>query len=296
MDLFNQHLYSFILLLIGLVAVIANSMLLWIAYQLINYSLEIKLAMALALADLILALLIICSFCLNNWVYNAPETFKLFCKFKGPTTFLLFYFSLVLIGLIAMERYYKVRSSTIPPIIWFLIIICTATFIVLVALSAIYGEFSASLTGCDCAPLAKNSTLSAIVIFSLGFLMLASVVTALFGYVGVLRFLLQTQARMNHTFESSHKVKIRVLSISLIYLLLIAPAAILIMMEGTNLFMPSELLSLVITTLIALTTIADPCLILFSHSLIFEQLRHSFSAGYSSTHPKGSESLVLVID
>ncbi|KAJ9055336.1 hypothetical protein DSO57_1004853 [Entomophthora muscae] len=272
----EQHLFNWVLLTIGTLAVMTNLLLLCIARQLRNHTSEIKFAMLLALVDMGLGILIVCTSLLNTWFDNGFETF---CKIKGPIDFLLLYLSPVLVAIIAMERYCKVRGTTISSSTWAAMAMYTVAYSSLIALAAAQSEFSTSLSGCDCTPIATNSLISAAVLFMLGFSMFLSLIVAIFSYLRILCFINVFQ--INKTYNplaKRTKVYLRVITICLIYLLLIAPASILIMLEGSRNSNESNVLNITVSLLVAMNDIANPCLILFAHSLIFDQLKSSFQA------------------
>ncbi|KAJ9069117.1 hypothetical protein DSO57_1021902 [Entomophthora muscae] len=275
MGLPEKQQFNYVLFGIGVVAVVANSLLMWIARCLKDHSKEIQFAMMLACVDMGLGLLIILTSLMNSHFHENLDLFQTFCMIKGPIDFILLFLSLVLVAIIAMERLCKVKDTSIPRPVWIAIGTCTAIYTTLVAIAAIRGEFSASISGCDCTPAINESLLSACVVFALGFFMALSLVAAVFSYICILGLVKKARAKRGDYPKHSSAI-LRVITISFIYFSLIAPSSILIMMEGTRSHFSSHILDIVISILNALNSIANPCLILFAHSLIFDQLKSSF--------------------
>ncbi|KAJ9055334.1 hypothetical protein DSO57_1004851 [Entomophthora muscae] len=251
--------------------------LMWVAHRKKRHTSEIKFAMMLSLVDMALAGLIIFTSLTNNFTDASPESFKIFCRIKGPVDFILLYFSPLLVAIIALTRYYKVKDSYIPSFIWSGVAACTCIYAALVILATVRNEFHISLSGCDCTPIAANSSISATVLFFLGLSMLLSLMVTIFSYLSILSFIKRIQSKSGRgQIHGHHLVLIRVTTISVIYFLSIAPSSILIMLEATQITNQSSLCNVTISILDALNNIANPCLVLFVHPLIFDQLRASF--------------------
>lgn len=277
MALSERHFFNWVLLGIGAVGVLANCVLLWTARQLTCHSRELRFAVALSLVDMGLSVLIITTSLVNNW----GSGFAAFCAVKGPIDFVLLFLSLVLVAVIALERYCKVRGAAIPQAAWGGIAGVTAGYTALVGVVAARREFSTSMSGVDCTPVIDQSLLAAGVVFALGFCMFVSLAVALFAYLRILGLVRRARQTGYDPHSRHRKVGLRVGSISAIYLLLIAPSSVFIMLEGARHRVALHVLDVVITILNALVSIANPCLILFAHSLIFEQLTSAFKARVS---------------
>lgn len=223
MTLARRQLFNWILLAIGMVAVLANSLLIWTARRLRHANAEIRFAVVLASVDMALASLIIGTSLVNG---GDPDTsFVTFCRFKGPIDFLLLYLSLVLVAVIALTRYYKVREAAIPLPIRASIVACTVLYTGMTGMATVRTEFSPSVSGCDCTPDVTKSLLSAALLFSLGLFMLLSLVVTLFAYLRIPSF-------VDRDPPTRRRVVRRVAGISLIYLLLVLPTSLLVMVEG----------------------------------------------------------------
>ncbi|KAJ9055337.1 hypothetical protein DSO57_1004854 [Entomophthora muscae] len=108
--------------------------------------------------------------------------------------------------------------------------------------------------------------------------MFVSLFVTLFYYLHILGFIDKACNGKAHSCSGScSKVIIRVFSICLIYLFLNVPTYLLIMLEASQKTNGSQFLNLIISILISLNVIANPALILFAHSLIFDQLVSPFS-------------------
>ncbi|KAJ9069318.1 hypothetical protein DSO57_1019728 [Entomophthora muscae] len=275
MPLLKRQFFSTVLSLIGVAAVLTNLALMWIAWRLRYCTKEIRLAVLLASVDTTLAIFTIWTSVLSSW-NGGFEHMIVFCKYKGPFDFLLLYLSLVLVALIAMTRYFKIREASIPLPIWIVTGSCTTLYAILISVVAAQGEFAPSWSGCDCTPNASKSLISASLLFFLGFSMFVSLLATLFAYLRVLCFVKETKLMSSHNLKAKHKVMVRVIGISCIYLFLIAPSSMFIMLEGSRNSNESTVLNGIISILNALNNIANPCIVLFAHSSIYEQLRLIF--------------------
>ncbi|KAJ9088024.1 hypothetical protein DSO57_1027217 [Entomophthora muscae] len=284
----ERRFFSWILLAIGVTAVLCNSLLIRLARRIPQRSTELRFAVMLASIDMAIPTLAIGTSLLANWHADGLERLQALCQVKGPIDFLLQYLSLLIVAIIAMERFSKVRGTQIPAMVWNLVIVYTTVYFTLVLMTALSNEFYTSPSGCDCAPVAKTSFLSALVIFGLGFSMFLSLAITLYCYTGILGYVRETGAKLNTT-RISRSVLVRVISTCVIYLLLVSPSSILIMMEATHNSAILDKLSLAISILVAIIAVANPCLVLFAHSLIFEQLRLSLQSWY----PPSSDSISL---
>ncbi|KAJ9056545.1 hypothetical protein DSO57_1031994 [Entomophthora muscae] len=274
---FQQQIFDSILLLAGVVAMAANVLLIWILRRLRLFSVEIKLTAALAVVDLAIAILVVFTSISNIWFSDISVAFLAFCRIKGPIDYFLLLFSPLLVALIALERYCRVVDSNISRVTWRYIGGCALLYICLVLSSAVMDGFSVSASGCDCSASAADSVLSAIVAFTLGFFMFVSLLVAIWAYLGILCYV--DKARLNQECFiniSRKKIRIRVISASVTYFVTIAPYAILLMLEGLRTPIPLDELDIIISLLIAFNLIINPCLILFSHSLISENLKRCF--------------------
>ncbi|KAJ9055340.1 hypothetical protein DSO57_1004857 [Entomophthora muscae] len=289
MDLNERHSFNWIILTIGILAILANILLIWTARRLHQQALEIKCAMLLAVVDIAIAVLAISACILDNFPPNDEGNFLAFCTIKGPIDFLLKYSSLVLVALMAIKRFYKVKGIDIPLSIWIVIAFCSILFTILVIMAVVYNEFH-TLSGNNCMPIAANSILSATVVFALGFFMLFSLFATLFAYLNIIVIVKQVQLRIGQP-SKDRAVVCRVFSISLIYLLLIAPSSVFVMMEGSRSFARSDLINLSISLLTCLNAIANPCLVLFAHSIIFKQLKSSVYSAVLQRPPATSSDL-----
>ncbi|KAJ9055335.1 hypothetical protein DSO57_1004852 [Entomophthora muscae] len=277
----QQYWFNLVLLAIGCVAVPTNILVVWMAWRLRHRSIEIRIALILALVDMLLAGLIVLTSLLNLGCVGLFHSFRSFCRFKGPVDFILLYVSLVLVSLIAITRYFKVKSSSIPHLIWVIIVACTSLYGSVICIAAAKGEFSTSLSGFDCTPIATNSIISAVVQFSLGFFMFVSFMAGLFAYLGILSCVDTAHDVSCSTTHRPKLVLIRVACILLTNLSLVAPSSVLIMLEGSRNSNESNLLSSVVSILVALNILANPCLVLFAHSGISKNLMSFFNSPFS---------------
>ncbi|KAJ9064277.1 hypothetical protein DSO57_1032228 [Entomophthora muscae] len=273
----ERHFFFWILLAIGVTAVLCNSLLIRLSRRIPQRSTELKFAVMLASIDMAIPTLAIGTSLLANWHADGLERLQALCQVKGPIDFLLQYLSLLVVAIIAMVRFSKVRGTQIPAKVWTLVIVYTTLYFTLVLLTALNSEFYTSPSGCDCAPVAKASFLSALVVFWLGFSMLIFLPITLYCYTGILSYVRETRAKVNTT-HISRRVLARVISTCIIYFILVLPSSIFIMMEATHNSAILDKLSLAISILMALIPVANPCLVLFAHSLIFEQLKLSFQS------------------
>ncbi|KAJ9048135.1 hypothetical protein DSO57_1038069 [Entomophthora muscae] len=265
-------LVSWVPLTIGTVAVLANSLLIWTARRLQHYTLEIKLALVLASVDMALAIVIMCSSILNNWQLDDDESFQVVCGIKDIVCLLLLFASLALVAMIALERYYKARGSTIPACVWALVGVYTGIYIVLVAVVASRSEISSSLVGYECVTLDGGSVLSNALVSILGLSVFGYLALGLSAYLRILKLASKAQKTVQTPQARHTLLLIRIASNLIIYVLLITPLSLLIILEGSGYPPTAYTPNTLVTTLVALLLVANPCLVLFSHSLMFEQL------------------------
>ncbi|KAJ9088306.1 hypothetical protein DSO57_1024443 [Entomophthora muscae] len=269
---FEKQVFNWIVIVIAVVAVLCNGLLFQLALRLQHRTAELKLAVILACVDMTIAILCISSSFFTNQNLNNTDRLQLLCRFKGPVDFLLLYSSFLLVALIAMERFSKVRDSSISLWVWILLSIYTATFTSLVLITAVRSEFYLSPSGIDCNTIPEVSVFSFAVLIGFGGFMFISLLVTLYCYMDILGYVRETSSKARTT----HKhVLARAIIICGIYLLLIVPCSILITVEATYKYNALNRISLAITFLVNLNIVANACITLFAHSLIFDQLRQT---------------------
>ncbi|KAJ9064273.1 hypothetical protein DSO57_1032224 [Entomophthora muscae] len=267
---FEKQVFNWIILAIGVVAVLCNCLLVRLARRLHHRTVEIRLAVVLACIDISVTLLTISGSLLNNWYGNDLNKLQQFCHIKGPVDFVLQYSSSLAVAVIAMVRFSKVRGTTIPVWVWIVLGVCAAAFAGLVLVTALRSEFYPSPSGVDCIPIGEISIFSSAVLFSLGLFMFLSLAITLFCYLCILGYVRGTSSKV--TGIRKH-VLARVTGICVVYLLLVAPSSVLIMMQAIFKYEALNQISLATTFLVDINTVANACITLFAHSLIFGQLR-----------------------
>ncbi|KAJ9088173.1 hypothetical protein DSO57_1025725 [Entomophthora muscae] len=268
---FEKQVFNWILVAIGVVAVLSNSLLIHLARRLQHRTAELRLTVLLASVDMAIPFLSIGSSLLNNW-YDDKDRLQKFCQFKGPVDFILQYFSFLLVVMIAMKRVSKVREARIPAAVWAGICVYTSAFTSLVLMTAFRSEFFTSPSGVDCSPIAQTSALSSTVVFGLGFSISIALLVTLFCYLNILSHVRETRSKVQLT-HKRNPVFARVTGICLVYILFISPCAILIMIESIYKYNTLNQTSIVISIFMNLNSISNACITLFAHSLIFDQLR-----------------------
>ncbi|KAJ9085282.1 hypothetical protein DSO57_1015667 [Entomophthora muscae] len=265
---FEKQVFNWIVIAI---AVLCNGLLFQLARRLQHRIAELKLAVILACVDMTIALLCISSSFFTNQNLNNTDRLQFLCRFKGPVDFLLLYSSFLLVALIAMERFSKVRDSSIS--LWILLSIYTATFTSLMLITAVRSEFYLSPSGIDCNTIPEVSVFSFAVLIGFGGFMFISLLVTLYCYMDILGYVRETSSKA----KTTHKhVLARAIIICGIYLLLIVPCSILIAVEVTYKYNALNRISLAISFLENLNIVANACITLFAHSLIFDQLQQTF--------------------
>ncbi|KAJ9085280.1 hypothetical protein DSO57_1015665 [Entomophthora muscae] len=274
----EKLVFNWVLIAVAVVGVVCNGLLIHLTRRLQQRTAEHRFIMLLACVDVGVTLLTIGGSFFNNWVDDEAGYLWKFCIIKGPIDFLLRYISFLLVALIAMERLSKVRDSSIPAWMWIFLSIYTAVFTSLILVTALRSEFYKSPSGVDCAPISRKSIFSSAALFGLGLFMFISLLITLCCYLGILCHVQATRSNANVTRKPSH-VLARVAVICVVYLLLISPCSILIMVQATYRYKAARLISLSTTLLLEFNLVANACITLFAHSLIFEQLRRCLPFG-----------------
>ncbi|KAJ9056205.1 hypothetical protein DSO57_1035532 [Entomophthora muscae] len=201
------------------------------------------------------------------------------CQIKGPLDFLLIFASTALVSTISIERSSVAVSKKVTAGVWVLLGIVTGTFTLLVCIEAIKKEFTITASGLACAPIASNSPLSAVLLFVLSSSLFIFLLMTVISYLRILILLagwglIDSKSNPSEQINPAARrsVMVRILSISFIYLLLLAPCSLIMLMESLKLVKAPDVASLVISILLAIVSSVNPCIILFAHTAIYRQL------------------------
>ncbi|KAJ9088027.1 hypothetical protein DSO57_1027221 [Entomophthora muscae] len=269
--------FVYVLLVEAVAAVVTNLVLVWVVMSVRNKSREVWLALTLAGVDVTLAMLVIVNFSLKlDNVFTMEEM----CRFKGPLDFVLIFASMALVSIISLERSSVAVSRRVTAGVWGLLGLVSGVFLSLVFVETINMEFTVTASGLACAPVASNSPLSAFLLFVLSASIFTFLIITFVSYVRILVLLggwgliepkPDSPDQINPVLRK-RSVMIRILSISFIYLLLLAPCSLTMMMESLKVVKAPDVASLIISILLATVSIINPCIILFAHTAIYRQL------------------------
>ncbi|KAJ9078813.1 hypothetical protein DSO57_1002874 [Entomophthora muscae] len=285
-----MEFYSGLLfVLLGVVAILMNMMLIGIVIGIPNRKRELNLSLMLAIVDTINPVTAITTTAYVLVTGKGPEQMQGACKVKGPIDFLIIYASMLLVAVVARSRLAVVLDKHIHIIEKIALFLYTAFYCGVVVWIGYYDEYQVSPSGVDCAPNAHLNTRSALLVFLLGLSLLISTAIALSCYSSILWFLYRNYRNLEHTTNKptvsliprasnvNRQVIYRTAAVCSVYLLLSVPAGILLMMEATVTLPYTDTLSFVISVCVSLSTIANPCLVLFAHSIIYHHFTQALS-------------------
>ncbi|KAJ9088184.1 hypothetical protein DSO57_1025737 [Entomophthora muscae] len=267
---------GFLYALLGLVAVsvVANMVLVWVATSVRDKGREVRLALALAGVDIVLAMLVMSNFILK---LAKVSNMEMVCQIKGPLDFIFIFTSMALVSIISIERSSIAVSKRAAAGVWALLGLVTSIFLGLVCIEAIRKEFTVSASGLACAPVASKSPLSAALLLVLSSSLFVFLLMTVMSYLRILIILGEwgSTERKNEMFTPILRrkpVMHRILVIATIYFLLLAPCSLAILVESLNLIKEADLASTIVSLLLVTVSIANPCVILFAHTAIYRQL------------------------
>ncbi|KAJ9061132.1 hypothetical protein DSO57_1023477 [Entomophthora muscae] len=262
----------------GVVGLILNILLVYLGHRIPNRRLEIKYAMLLATLDGLVpsVTIVVKSTFLLSGIDLRINTVT--CSMIGAMNYILIFLSLLLVMLIAVERSCSVFSERVPAWMWFTMWIYVAFYIGLIGYAAGNGYFVLTPAKTNCTPIAHHSPLSALVLALFGASLCMFLLVTIGCYLRILRFVLHAK-RENQSHTSlpdvnTNSVTTRTIVICTIYFLLIFPPAILLILLGTGILQESLVVSLAISLMLFSISFANPALVIFAHSIIFEQFTY----------------------
>lgn len=278
-------------LILGVGALALNVLLVVLGLRVPNRKLEITYAMLLAALDVLVptATIVIRSSILYSGI--DLRTLPAACSAIGAFHYTTIFMSLLLVTLIAVERSCSVFSERVPAWMWRVVWCYVAFYGCLVVYASSTGLFVLAPSGSNCTLIAHHSPLSAALLVLFGGSLLAFLVVTLACYLRILRFVLNTQRehdlasmRFMPTSQreaipkvSTAPVTVRTLLICLIYFALVFPACVLLVLLGLEAIPESLYTNLLISLMLFSICLANPAIVIFAHSLIFEQLRDLFA-------------------
>ncbi|KAJ9072965.1 hypothetical protein DSO57_1021593 [Entomophthora muscae] len=263
-----------IFLVIGSLAVVMNGVLILVFLRMQERTRDIDLAGVLTVVDIVLAGITMCTNAVLLISGQDLSGLDSICSIKGPVDFLGLFSSALLVMLIAAIRYTSVFKLTFPNSLVLGMVGYSLGYVALVVVTVVRGEFSKSPSGIDCAPNALVSTSAASLVFMLGFSLLVFLLVTLACYLRICVLLMFQYEQKPSPLLWRIRLAIRPIMFVLIYFILIAPSSILIMLETFGSFVDiARKTSVVISVCLYSVSLANPCLVLFAHSLFHNRLR-----------------------
>ncbi|KAJ9055348.1 hypothetical protein DSO57_1004865 [Entomophthora muscae] len=282
------------LLGLGLTGIAMNVLLVATVLKIKQRHEDITLALLLAVADIFVATTTVTSSSLLLARSSTPLLADI-CRFVTFIDFVLLYAAMALVALISLVRRSRVVCKRIPTFFWVLLSIMSVLYFPAVMLSALRGEFQISPSGMDCPGQMSDSFLSLAVASLLGTSMLILLVTTIWGYLSIILHLSEPSEvclvpKALHPIAGNHPIAIslpratslnigvlvRIVGIVIVYLVLIVPPALMLLASTTKLVRLTTNVKLVFAIFASTLSIANPSLILFAHSTIYNQLISSF--------------------
>ncbi|KAJ9072960.1 hypothetical protein DSO57_1021588 [Entomophthora muscae] len=261
------------LLMIGTLAVVMNCILILVSLRIGVRKVDVDLAVVLAAVDIALTSITLCTTAVLLVSGRDLSSLDRICLVKGPVDFLGLFVSALLVMLIAIKRYMCAFDKRVPKVLVLGMLGYSLGYVTLVAVTVVRGEFSKSPSGIDCAPNALASASAASLVFMLGFSLLVFLLVTLACYLRICVLLMfQLEQKPSSVFRRI-RLAVRPIAITSTYFVLIAPSSVLIMMEsfGTSVDV-AEKASIVISVCLYSVSLANPCLVLFAHTLFYDRL------------------------
>ncbi|KAJ9066188.1 hypothetical protein DSO57_1011963 [Entomophthora muscae] len=261
-------------------SILLNCLLLCVVLTIRNRKLELNFSIALAVFGIIKPAITLSTTAFVLVTNPDASLMNQACRVKGPFDFICTFANMALVAIVARLRCSTVLGKAIHTAE------CVAFGTFSVMYSCVIGVvgfndlFRASPSGVDCSSSSSENISSAVLVFLLGFALLLFSVVALVSYFSILYFLKSQYATLNKEHSTNlipkntptlRPVFIRTLAVCSIFFFFVIPASILIMVEATTTIPP--FLSLAISICLALDALANPCLVLFAHSVIYSRLK-----------------------
>ncbi|KAJ9072953.1 hypothetical protein DSO57_1021582 [Entomophthora muscae] len=275
---------------LGVVAVVMNVVLVVISARIVRRRLEVDLAIALAVVDMMLACIMAIGTCLMVVNDFDEDVMLAICRFKGPVDFAGLYLSMMLVALIGVFRYSHVFAVRIGRKLYLGLGVAGSMYSGLLVRCVMFDEFKVSPSGIDCAPDSDKSHWSRLLIFFNGVALLVFLLVTLACYLRIMFAVVQAPPRDGCFVEMKQgslageapppslllraRIAIRPLTISTTYFILIAPACMLIIFEAVT-FTGDYLkhTSLIVSLCLSNIALANPILILFAHTAIYNSAK-----------------------
>ncbi|KAJ9077816.1 hypothetical protein DSO57_1013060 [Entomophthora muscae] len=271
-------------LAVGLGAVMMNLLLIVLVVRMRNRKREIKYALVLSVLDILLPCTML--------VFRGTLAFTGFefsdhprwCSAIGAGFYVGVFSSLMLVMLVAAERYRVMFSWDFPR--WMVCLLggYVVAFLSLVMATAAKRKFVPKEDGFVCAPDANGGGLSQASMVMFGVSLMLFLVVTLFCYIRILFFVAATTTQdiemnqLNHSSPNpkSHwrlaPVAMRTTLICAIYFTLVTPSCFALVLLGFRLIDEAGISRLATSLALYTLCFANPFLVIFAHSATFERL------------------------
>ncbi|KAI0243523.1 hypothetical protein L0F63_005632, partial [Massospora cicadina] len=268
-------------LVFGVLALILNALLIYIALHTNARRREINFAVALAIIDMILPTLAVVDSLLFFISGISAKDNHMTCVFQGPLHFFLPVFSMAAVTVIALERYTVVFNTEPWRRTHALLATACGVFLVVNLVLAATAGYDTGESGIRCNPLPTNvfPIIMSVMLFMMLSILLIATITC---YIRILIYAAQVSSEVSdkpstNLLFNSHQRKRRILLIrigitSLVYFILISPTCILIPIETLSHPQAREAICITIYFTLFLVSVANPCLILFAHSTFYYRM------------------------
>ncbi|KAJ9066066.1 hypothetical protein DSO57_1013288 [Entomophthora muscae] len=263
---------------LSFLAVILNLLLIAVALKVPKRPRDINLAIVLSMFDVFLALTTMAIVVqAGSFV---PDEMKRSCRVLGPIGFILLYMSTGLVASISIERWSRISGRRLSRLSQATVAVYSLFYFSCVGMAVLSDQFDATPSGLDCTVDVSESWFNAGMVFLLGLNFVLMLCVSLYSYVAVYIHIRSVTKRpadpTRPPMSINHRVKIRIIITMLVYAILVTPAALFLFLEALQLLENLYYTSLFASILIAAVPVANACLVLFAHSLVFTQLLSLF--------------------
>lgn len=262
---------------VGVGAVAMNLLLVVLVLRMRTWQREIKYALALAVLDMLIPCTVL-AFKGIVWMGFRPSSYAGVCGVLGAAFYVGVFSSLVLVMLVAIERYRVVFGCRFSGWLGCVLGGHVAGFFALVGVAAARGHFVSEGESL-CAPDAAHGGLAQACMVAFGVSLFLLLAGTLFCYIRILFFVAATTTmdiEMSQPRAGGNSrlapVAMRTTLICAIYFTLVTPACLALVLLGTRAIDEAGISSQVASMSLFTLSCANPFLVIFAHSATFERL------------------------
>ncbi|KAJ9064747.1 hypothetical protein DSO57_1027100 [Entomophthora muscae] len=279
---------DFVFLGVAVVGVVMNLLLITLALRAKHELKEIKMVVGLALVDLVVPLLSI-----GCVVYHlvTKQDIANGCNVKGVIDFGGVFLSMLLVSIISLVRCSVILNWRIPTVLKLFLAGFVSVYFCLVALCASLEEFYVLEAEIYCSPISTTSPISMAVLLLHASALLVFLTITVTSYTRILISIvlsatpeefvsLHSMQSKDSSWVTRKPVLIRTSAIIISYLFIVLPPSILLFIEAILQQQVASSLNTPIDLFLVSISILNPTLVLFAHSIIFQQLMILFRQGF----------------